>query len=369
MNKIIKRILSLLLVFGMFFTISSSVIYAKDISTLPANFEQLSKETKIKILKSLIKELKEKIKIQIKRKITETSKEIEKIRNNSIIGDEFDLNKITFETIINQYLKAIDKGIIENGSGNIGVEFNNFGAEKEDKDTGSFSDNIKYSSKADLKAKKIEVNFNNIISFNSEKTKNTPAVNMKNLPFDFQELVDDTKIYFKINTDIDKILSLSDDKNKQMVKAMIGNYIGKYFVLDIEKIPSISEEDKKNIVFGNIDEMKKQIQLFNKYNKQYNAFSLKSTGKTEKVNGINTTKFEVKAGETKNVIKFFQAIISEIQNQQLEKNTTYTSEQKEAVKKELAEMNSQIDTYFADSKNSKAIDNIIKENVDSAVYM
>ena len=154
MNKIIKRVLSLLLVFGMFFTISSSVIYAKDISTLPANFEQLSKETKIKILKSLIKELKEKIKIQIKRKIIETSKEIEKIRNNSIIGDEFDSNKITFETINNQYLKVVDKGIIENGSGNIYIQANNFGPEKEDKDTGSFSDNIKYSSKADLKVKK-----------------------------------------------------------------------------------------------------------------------------------------------------------------------------------------------------------------------
>jgi len=289
---------------------------------------------------------------------------------SSIIG-KIDPNKITFETITNQYLKVMNKGMIENGGGSIRVKANNFGSEKEEKVTGVFADDIKYSSKADLKSRKIEVNFNNIVSLDSKKIKKTPAMDVKNLPFDFQILVDNTKIYFKLNTDINKILSSpgSNDQTKQIIKEISSKYLGKYFVLDMEKIPGVTEEDKNNFAFDILNEIKKQTQIFNNYNKQYNAFLLKSTGKTEKINGVNTTKFEVKTGEAKNVVKFFQAIILDIQIQQIEERSSYASQQKKSIKEEWGKINSQVDTFFAGSKNSKAIDNIIKENVDSVVYV
>ena len=354
MNKIIKRILSLLLVFGMFFTISSSVIYAKDISTLPANFEQLSKETKIKILKSLIKELKEKIKIQIKRKITETSKEIEKKKNEALT------EKVLEKLLITRY----KKGYKEDGYGELKITIDKVDIDDENKISFNFSDKFDYLGLLDSSNRKFKFKIKNNISFNKPKTNNIPEIDLKNIYLDFEELSNNLKIYYYIDTDLDKILDsiFKDDKNqKKIAKIKVEKFLKKYLLLDLDNLEGITKKDKEDFITDIYKNNRKEKNII-KYNKKYHPFILVPTKEKEKINGIETTKYIVKNENNINMVKFFSSIGYA--------DSQYSQKQNEDdIQAQLDKYSLELDDLYKDSSEIKIINDILKDDIDFSMFI
>ncbi|PID83228.1 hypothetical protein CSB11_02705 [Candidatus Campbellbacteria bacterium] len=203
----------------------------------------------------------------------------------------------------------------------------------------------------DLRNKKLDFDLKNKISANID-TEEFGKKEIKDLEVDFgMKLVDDS-MYFKVSTDLDKLMKIfEDDKQIQSGIQFFGMMINnKDFFIDLKKLESLDPQGVNNIdQIYSLDEQKQMLAAVKNSYLKHKPFKLNFLNQTDSVNGSKAGKFEVEF-DTEKLIDFYVEVVKE----NIKKNPELNSED---VMKEIDRMSLVL------KENKDILENNIKGNM------